>query len=133
MGEVCDELDSIGATGVGTIVTTKLDILDAALQSLGLVGESRDDASTGSAVTVKVQVAELGRIIGAVDPVPGRGVTAFRLTTVRVCPCGDTAETTLSLGLEDLADDLLGLWGEEPLCSEADLVVNCEDGCQSCG
>jgi hypothetical protein len=132
LGEVGDELDGVGAAGVGTIVAAKLDILDAALQSLCLVGESRDNATTGSAVTVEVQVAEFGRLIGAVDPVPGGRVTAFRLATVRICPCGDAAETTLSLGLENLANDLLGLGGEELLGSETDLVVNCECGCQSC-
>lgn len=124
LSEVGDELDSIGALCVSCVPAAKLGVLDAALEGLGLIGEGRDDTAVSSAIPVQVEVAELWRIIGAVDPMPGGGVTTLWLSTMLVRPCSDATKAALSFRLKNAADDLLGFWREELFRRIADLVMN---------
>lgn len=125
LGEVGDVLEGVGAVDVGAVAeAAELGVADAALEDLCLVGEGADDAAALGAVAVEVEVAQRGRLVGRVDPVPGRRVAALVGAAVLVGPGGDAAQAALRLGLEDLADDLLRLGREELLAGVADLLVH---------
>lgn len=128
LGKVGDILDSLGALcGLGAVAAGELAhlcVAHTALEDLRLVGEGADDAAALGAVAVEVDVAELGRVVGAVDPVPVCRVAALAGAAVLIGPGGDAAEAAAGLGLEELGEDLLGLGLEELFRGVADLLVD---------
>ena len=124
LGEVGDELDGVGTFRLGGVETAELGLLDAPLERLRLIGDGGNDTAIRRAVAVEVEVAEGGRIVSSVDPVPGVGVSSLRLAAMSVGPGGDAAQAAPRFRFEDLANDLLGLWREELLCSVSNLLVN---------
>ena len=65
---------------------------DATLQNLRLIGNGTDDATTFCAVTVVIDSAVRGRVVGRVNSMPLIGKGTFVGVSVIICPTRGQAE-----------------------------------------
>jgi hypothetical protein len=100
-------------------------LLDAFAQYARLVRDRAYHTPTRRTILVVVQMAVLRWMIVRVYPVPLVREVTLAGMRVGVGPGCCAAERAVVLGFEDLGEDGTGLWCEEALCHEDELVVYC--------
>lgn len=135
--EIADEmghkLERVGAVDVGAVGDLALlCAVDAVSQDHRLVGDGGHDAAALGAVTVVERVANCGRLVVTVDPVPLHRICALWRTTVRICPCCCTTDGARVGGIQDALHDFCCLMTEKTFSHEANLVVDISAPCCGC-